>query len=98
MSSSLGKAVWRLSSLMALPLAEILYHHTTQPPYLLPGRLVLLSISSLAPKCSSIICHVFSPAALTPGVLFKSILHLHILIFSHFLIFNLPPFLPKILL
>lgn len=88
MSSSLGKAVWRLSSLMALPLAEILYHHTTQPPYLLPGRLVLLSISSLAPKCSSIICHVFSPAALTPGVLFKSILHLHILIFSTFLPFS----------
>lgn len=53
----LGKAVWRLSSLMALPLAEILYHHTPQPPYLLPGRLVLLSISSLAPKCPSIICH-----------------------------------------
>ena len=79
----LGKAVWRLSSLMALPLAEILYHHTPHPPYLLPGRLVLLSISSLAPKCPSIICHaIFSPAALTPGLLFPCLLLLHISLFS----------------
>lgn len=93
MSSSLGKAVWRLSSLMALPLAEILYHHTTQPPYLLPGRLVLLSISSLAPKCSSIICHVFSPAALTPGFFLKVFCtyifsYSHISLFSTFLPFS----------
>lgn len=89
----LGKAVWRLSSLMALPLASILYHHTSQPPYLLPGRLVLLSISSLAPKCPSIICHgIFSPAALTPGLLFPCLLRVHIPITSHFSVF--PPKIP----
>lgn len=86
----LGKAVWQLSCLMALPLAEILYHHTTQPPYLLPGRLVLLSISSLAPKCPSIICHAifFSAAALTPGLLFLCVLLLHVRTTSHILVFT----------
>lgn len=74
---------------MALPLAEILYHHTSQPPYLLPGRLVLLSISSLPPKCPSIICHgIFSPAALTPGLLSSCLLLSHILITSHFPVFT----------
>lgn len=63
----LGNAVWRLSSLMALPLAPIFYHDSFQPLYLPPGRLVLLSISSLARMLPSIMCYAIS--LLTPQLL-----------------------------